>query len=144
MSISEQLNRLQSDYQVLYQKLRNYHWNVVGPQFFGLHPQFEAMYTEVAVHIDNIAERTLAIGVKPAVTTLAGQLKLASLKEDETSPEAAIMVANLKSDLENLNRSLRALSKSAGEAGDIATVNLADAIADAQEKTVWMLRAFGE
>ena len=44
------------------------------------------MYTEVAVHIDNIAERTLTIGAKP-VSTLAGQLRLASLKEDQTSPK---------------------------------------------------------
>ena len=142
MSIAKQLNELQSDYQVLYQKLRNYHWNVVGRQFFGLHLQFEAMYNEAANRIDEIAERTLALGGKP-VTTLASQLKLASLKEDETSPVAEIMVANLRADLESLNKKLRDVSKAAGEAGDIATVNLVDGIADSQEKTVWMLRAFG-
>lgn len=141
MSIVAHLNQLQSDYQVLYQKIRNYHWNVVGRQFFGLHAQFEAMYTEVADHIDSIAERTLAVGGKP-VTTLAAQLKLAVLKEDETSPAAEVMVANLKADLESLNTRLRAVSKAASEAGDIATVNLVDGIADGQEKTVWMLRAF--
>ena len=27
----ENLNKLLSDYQVFYQKLRNYHWNVTGP-----------------------------------------------------------------------------------------------------------------
>lgn len=141
MSIVAHLNQLQSDYQVLYQKLRNYHWNVVGRQFFGLHAQFEAMYTEAADHIDAIAERTLAVGGKP-VTTLAAQLKLAVLKEDETSPAAEVMVANLKADLESLNTRLREVSKAAGDAGDIATVNLVDGIADGQEKTVWMLRAF--
>lgn len=142
MTIDQKLNRLQSDYQVLYQKLRNYHWNVVGRQFFGLHAQFEAMYNEVATHIDEIAERTLALGGKP-VTTLAAQLKLASLKEDESSPAAEIMVANLRADLETLNAQLREVSKAAGDAADIATLNLVDGIADGQEKTVWMLRAFG-
>lgn len=141
IQIGEWLNRLQADYQVLYQKLRNYHWNVTGPQFFGLHQQFEAMYNEVATHIDDIAERTLALGQKP-VSTLAAQLKIARLKEDSSQPAAETMVSNLRADLEQLTSELRSVSRMAAEQNDTATVNLLDGIADAQEKTVWMLRAF--
>ncbi len=139
--IISQLNRLQSDYQVFYQKLRSYHWNVTGPQFFGLHQQFETMYNEIATNIDDIAERTLALGGKP-IGTLAEQLKLATIKEDSSTPAAEHMVKNLRADLSKLNESLRDLSSLATEAKDTATVNLADGIADGQEKTAWMLRAF--
>ena len=39
-----------------------------GPQFFTLHEKFEELYTESATHIDEIAERILAIGGKPVAT----------------------------------------------------------------------------
>lgn len=88
------------------------------------------MYRGRADHIDELAERTLAVGAKPV------------LQEDDTSPAAETMAANLRADLERLNHYPRELSRTAGEAGDVGTVNLADGIADAQDKTVWMLRAF--
>ena len=36
----EQLNVLLADYHIYYQKLRNFHWNVVGENFFDLHEKF--------------------------------------------------------------------------------------------------------
>jgi starvation-inducible DNA-binding protein len=38
------LNRLLADEVLLYLKTRNFHWNVVGPQFSELHKFFEAQY----------------------------------------------------------------------------------------------------
>jgi starvation-inducible DNA-binding protein len=140
-SIPEALNALQADYQVLYQKLRSYHWSVSGPMFFGLHERFELLYVEAAARIDELAERTLAVGARP-VATLAEQLRLARLQEDPQPPGAEEMVRNLRADLERLNAELRAVAAQAGEAGDAATANLLEGYADAQEKTLWMLRAF--
>ena len=37
------LSRLLADEHVLYTRLRNYHWNVVGPRFHSLHEFFEEM-----------------------------------------------------------------------------------------------------
>ena len=39
--IIQNLNLLVADMTVFYQKLRLYHWNVKGPQFFQLHEKFE-------------------------------------------------------------------------------------------------------
>lgn len=139
--IVARLNQLQADYQVLYQKLRHYHWNVTGPQFFELHAQFETLYNEAATFIDDLAERTLALGGRPP-STLAVQLKHARLKEDDSLPNAETMGRNLHEDFVTLNRAVREASVAADEAGDPATVNLLDDIAVAQEKTIWMLRAF--
>ena len=33
-AMTDTLNALLADYQVHYQRMRNYHWNVRGPQFF--------------------------------------------------------------------------------------------------------------
>ena len=39
------LTKLLADEYVLYTKTRNYHWNVVGPQFHDLHKFFETQYS---------------------------------------------------------------------------------------------------
>ena len=140
-SAADQLNTLLADYQVHYQKLRNYHWNVRGPMFFELHLKFEELYNAAALKVDEIAERVLALETKP-LSTLKSQLAAATLVEDEGDPDAKTMVANTLADLESLNTSIRALVGSAGEAGDDATVNLIEPFADEQEKTAWMLKAF--
>lgn len=140
-NVTDALNLLVADYQVHYQKLRNYHWNVKGPLFFGLHEKFEELYNAAALHVDALAERVLALGEKP-LSTLKDQLAHARLAEDEGDPSAEAMVETTMADLSTLNDSLRATAKIAGEAGDDGTVNMLDTMADEQEQTAWMLRAF--
>ena len=140
-TVSQTLNLLLADYQVLYQKLRNYHWNVSGPMFFGLHEKFEELYNDTALKVDEIAERVLSVGGRP-VSTMKAQLAMARLAEDEGDPSSDEMVRTLQGDLECLNGALRTASAEAAKLGDVATANLLDGYADSQEKTVWMLRAF--
>ena len=56
-SVVQILNTLLSDEYLLYTKTRNYHWNVVGPQFNDLHKFFEAQYEELNEFVDEVAER---------------------------------------------------------------------------------------
>src|ERR1035437_5211175 len=62
LEIGQMLNLLLADEYVLYTTTRDYHWNVTGPEFYSLHKQFEAQYEQVAGWIDQVAERTRAIG----------------------------------------------------------------------------------
>ena len=41
--VSNMLNDLLANYQVFYQNLRGFHWNVKGKAFFELHLKFEIM-----------------------------------------------------------------------------------------------------
>jgi starvation-inducible DNA-binding protein len=140
VSLEQALRTLQSDYAVFYQKLRTYHWNVRGQHFFLLHQQFEKLYEQAAEIQDSLAERLVALDQQP-VKTLKDQIAMAGLKEDPTSPDAIAMVRNVVSDLTVINRSLRALGRLASQLSDVTTLNLADSIADANEKTIWMLKA---
>lgn len=140
-SLDNDLANLLSDYQVLYMKLRAYHWTVTGPLFFGLHAKFEELYEDAAQKVDALAERLAARGTRPPLT-LKDQLALARLKEDGGKPEVNDMVRNVAADLETLNVSLRALEQAALKADDSATQTLAQGYADGQEKTIWMLKAF--
>jgi len=141
MNTTEHLNQLLADYQVLYQKLRSYHWNVKGPMFFELHLKFEELYTDAAVKVDDLAERVLAKNEKP-ISTLAGALEIARLKEDAGDIGAQEMVASLVDDLTELTANLRGASKVAEAEGDNASFNQLEGVADEQEKTLWMLRSY--
>ncbi len=138
--IHAQLNGLLADTLVLEQKLRHYHWNVQGPQFFALHAKFEELYDRFAEVIDEVAERILTIGGEP-VRTLESALDLAAIEEDGGKPAALEMVRNLQADLRRLRERAAQGIATAEAAGDRGTVNLLDGLQDELEKTLWMLAA---
>ena len=43
------LNKLLCDYNIYYQNLRGFHWNIKGKSFFELHVKFEEFYTEAPI-----------------------------------------------------------------------------------------------
>src|SRR6185369_7486783 len=52
-----------ADEALVYQRLRNYHWNMIGPHFFELHIALEKQYEEIAEVVDEVAERIRQFGV---------------------------------------------------------------------------------
>tara|TARA_R110002126_G_scaffold75704_8_gene188867 strand:+ start:12925 stop:13362 length:438 start_codon:yes stop_codon:yes gene_type:complete len=139
--IVQDLNQLQADYLVLYQKLRAYHWFVKGPLFFQLHAKFEELYLQSALDVDELAERSLTLGGAPH-GTMKGALEAARIQEANESSDAISMVRSVVADFESLDGWLRAASAKAAEANDNASANLLEGLADAQEKQAWMLRTF--
>lgn len=137
----EELNRLLSDYQVLYQKLRAYHWNVEGNDFFVLHEKFEELYNKVTLTVDEIAERIRALGDYP-IGTYSEQLVEARISEDNGQIESQDMVKNLCSDYDNLQDALSKTIELAEENGDSTTVNLLEDLKDEQEETLWMFKSY--
>jgi starvation-inducible DNA-binding protein len=137
------LNDLLSDEYVLYTKTRNYHWNVVGPQFNDLHKFFEAQYEALDETIDEVAERARALGGR-ALGTLAEFAKHARLKERPGDvPDARSMLADLLADHESLVRQLRDDLETAMEKHkDAGTSDFLTGLMEKHEKMAWMLRAF--
>lgn len=140
-NVIDGLNGLLADATVFYQKLRHYHWNVAGPEFFELHAKFEEVYTSWAVTIDEVAERVLMVGGVP-LHTLAAMVRTASLQEDETTPAAPDMVEAVLADLKAIRTRAGAVIDAAEAAGDRGTVNLLDGIRDGIEKEIWMFGAW--
>lgn len=88
------LNRLLANYSVLTQKVRGFHWNVDGADFFEMHEKFEEVYTFLFKTSDEIAERIRLFDQRP-VSSYAEILKLANVKETSgklTSYEMAKIV----------------------------------------------------
>ena len=48
--------------------LKHIHWNVVGPNFIGVHEMIDPQYAEVAAMVDAVAERIATLGGSPKGT----------------------------------------------------------------------------
>lgn len=69
IAIAEGLKRLLADSYTLYLQTHNFHWNVTGKQFRELHVMFEEQYNEMALAVDEVAERIRTLGLAaPALT----------------------------------------------------------------------------
>ncbi|MCO5168779.1 MAG: DNA starvation/stationary phase protection protein [Planctomycetes bacterium] len=138
--IADGLSRVLADTYALYLKTHAFHWNVTGPQFQALHTLFETQYTELAVAVDDIAERIRALGVF-APGSYSQFAKLSSIREEPGVPKAEDMVRQLAQDNEAVVRTARAVIPTAEEAHDEASVDLLVGRMSTHEKTAWMLRS---
>jgi len=141
--LAGELGKLLADSYTLYLKTHNYHWNVTGPMFQTLHLMFEQHYTELALAVDQIAERIRSIGHQ-APGSYAAFAKLSSIEDAEGVPKATKMIKELVKGHETVVRTARKTLSVANEAGDDATADLATQRLQVHEKTSWMLRALLE
>ncbi|MFQ3237327.1 MAG: starvation-inducible DNA-binding protein [Paraglaciecola sp.] len=140
LKIAEGLKGLLADSYTLYLQTHNFHWNVTGPHFRELHLMFEEQYTELAVAVDDIAERIRTLDVA-APGTYKEFAKLSSIKEVDGVPEASQMIDLLTKGHEQVVRTSREVLKLAQEAADESTAALVSDRMRLHEKTSWMLRA---
>ncbi|NJN33652.1 MAG: DNA starvation/stationary phase protection protein [Saprospiraceae bacterium] len=141
-AVTNILNQLLADEYVLYTKTRNYHWNVTGMSFHELHKFFEEQYKIIDDVIDDIAERTRAIGHHP-IAILRGILKLTSLTEDEPMPDARQMLINLLNDHETIIKFIRRnIDPIQNQHKDAGSADFLTGLIEIHEKMAWMLRAF--
>jgi starvation-inducible DNA-binding protein len=134
------LEKLLADSYTLYLKTHSYHWNVTGPMFTTLHTLFETQYTELALAVDEIAERIRALG-SPAPGSYSQFMKVAKVKEDATVPAAVDMIRNLVADYATVDATAREMVRAGEAAGDDASVDLGVRRIDVHEKGAWMLRS---
>ncbi len=137
----EVLNTQIANWSLLFTKLHNYHWYVKGQQFFTLHVKFEELYTEAALHVDNLAERLLALGGSP-IATLQGILDTATIKDAAGHESAAEMVRTLVDDFGTMVHELKEGMGIANREDDETTGDMLLAIHYSLEKHVWMLKSF--
>jgi starvation-inducible DNA-binding protein len=139
--LSKELNTLLANYQLFYQNLRGFHWNIKGSDFFELHLKFEELYNDAQIKIDEIAERILTLGESP----------LHSFQEylNHSEIKAVVGVSDgskgLDATLQGFQKLIlheRNILKSAADFEDEGTVSLMSDYITETEKTVWMLAAY--
>lgn len=138
--IADGLKKLLADSYTLYLQTHNFHWNVTGPQFRELHLMFEEHYTELAVAVDDIAERIRTLGLV-APGTYKEFAKLSAIKEVDGVPASEEMVKILLQGHEQVVKTCRDALKLAQDADDESSAALVSDRMREHEKTAWMLRA---
>ena len=137
----KELNVLLADYHLYYQKLRNYHWNVVGFAFFDLHEKFEELYDDAVLKIDEIAERILTLRYQPA-SNYSDYLEISNIKETKSDLTDVEMVNNLLDDHGHILKQMSKVVEVAEKADDEGTIDLIGAYIRELETVSWMLDAW--
>ncbi len=134
------LNELLAGYQIMYQNLRGFHWNIKGEKFFELHLKFEELYNDLNLKIDELAERILALDGRP-LHTFKSYLKKSKIKEQSDITDGNKILKILVSDFKQQIVAEREILKLAEKNDDEGTSTLLTDYITQQEKTVWMLNA---
>ena len=140
-ALAEKLNVLLANFQIHYQNLRGFHWNLRGRDFFELHVKFEEYYNDAQVKIDEVAERVLTMGFTPK-HTFTDYLNSASINPEENvsdSKDAVTAIVNGVGTLLELEREILSI---AGDNNDDGTADMMTQFIAQQEKEIWMLNAW--
>lgn len=139
--VVEGLSKVLASTYTLYLKTQNFHWNVTGPHFPGLHIMFENQYTELAAAIDELAERIRALG-ETAPGNFATFTKLSVISGAPDKPQDwKTMVKTLAKDHEKLSELSGSVREAADAVGDDGTFDMLVKRSQVHEKTAWMLEA---
>jgi starvation-inducible DNA-binding protein len=140
-NIASELNKLLANYQIYYQNLRGFHWNIQGRDFFELHVKFEELYNDAAVKIDEVAERILTIEATP-LHSFSEYLEEASLEAVTNVNRGEAAVKTIVHNLSALVDQQKAIRTEAEDGGDGATGDMMATFIEEQEKTLWMFKAW--
>ena len=134
------LNLFLSNLNVFYRKLQNYHWNIIGKDFFVIHSKLEEYYDKVNKQIDEIAEHILVINGQP-LGRMKDYLENAQIQEADTVKikDNEVFTAVIK-DYELLLQEVTKIKEEADEQNDYLTSSLMDNYILDYAKILWMLK----
>ncbi|HVD96578.1 MAG TPA: Dps family protein [Cytophagaceae bacterium] len=139
--LAEKLNTLLSNYQVFYMNVRGFHWNVQGDKFFELHIKFEELYTDIALKIDEVAERILTLEHTP-IHSYSDYLKISKVKEVKNVHDGKKGLEEVLNAFQIIITLQRELLQLSADANDEGTNALMSDYIRAQEKLIWMYSAY--
>ncbi|MCC5832709.1 MAG: DNA starvation/stationary phase protection protein [Chlamydiales bacterium] len=138
--IAEKLAHFLSDSFVLYVKTLNYHWNMVGKEFYMYHKLLQEQYEELQEAIDELAERIRMLG-RVAPGSMKEFLELSCLKESLDVKTAEQMVQELAGAHEEMVEHCHEIIKFTDEAQDQGTSDLLVERIRSHAKQAWLLRS---
>ena len=135
------LNTYLADLGVLYIKLHNLHWNVVGRDFKQVHEYLETLYDGVSGVLDEVAELLKMQGAQP-LASLKDYLAAASVQE---LPSAELhsreVLAIVHGDMTNLRDQAQKIRVAADAEDGYAVVSMMESHLAQYNKTLWFVEA---
>ncbi len=138
--VVDALKNVLADNYALYLKTQNYHWNVEGANFRGLHLLFEEQYTDLTMAIDTVAELIRGLGEK-APGTFDAYTKNTTIKPGNENASAEQMVKELTDDQAAIQKTLQTALEAAQKAGDEVVAGFMIERLTVHRKAAWMLKS---
>jgi starvation-inducible DNA-binding protein len=117
------------------------HWNVTGPTYIALHELFDEIQARIDTFVDDIAERSVALGGVVAGTSqaVAKGTKLTPYATEITDEKEHLKA--LAEHLGGFGKLARAAIDAADEAGDKDTADLFTGVSRQMDKDLWFIEA---
>ena len=141
--ISAALTTLLADMFTLYLKTKNFHWHMSGPHFRDYHLLLDEQSEQIFAMTDDVAERARKIGGTTLRSTgqIAREQRILDNDADYVDPKD--MLAELRSDNQQLVREMRQVHNLCDEYRDVATASLIENWIDEAERRIWFLYEAG-
>lgn len=127
---------------ILYVKLHNLHWNVVGIGFFDLHEKTGELYEAIAQQLDQTAERIKMLGCYPPAS-MREYIEIGTIEELPSENFSTPCVAKIiLDDFCTMLKLVRRIDSVNKETPDSCTAGL---LGDAMcffEKHIWFFKAY--
>ncbi|HJY37523.1 MAG TPA: DNA starvation/stationary phase protection protein Dps, partial [Steroidobacteraceae bacterium] len=122
--VSQLLNSRLASAIDLYLQTKHAHWNVKGPSFIALHELFDKLGEELEEHIDDIAERAVALGAVAEGTSNVVVERTQLARYPVQINEGLAHVDALANAYAVFGKSVREAIDDAGKAGDADSSDL--------------------
>ncbi|MEG6584243.1 Dps family protein [Dendrosporobacter sp. 1207_IL3150] len=140
--VVEGLNLYLANLNILFVKLHNIHWNVVGAGFFEMHKKTQELYEAISEQLDEVAERIKMLGCYPRAS-MQDYLEVATIcelpSEDLNATCSAKIILEDFCTMLKLARKINEVAKDSED--DCTSGLLAEAICF-YEKNLWFFSAF--
>src|SRR5712664_189707 len=137
------LRALLADVFALYLKTKNFHWHMSGSHFRDYHLMLDEQSDQIFAITDDIAERARKIGGTTirSIGHISREQRILDNDADYVDPQD--MLAELRSDNQQLTSEVRRAHELCDEYGDVATDSLLENWIDEAERRVWFLHEAG-
>src|SRR5215813_10393324 len=141
--IAAELRQLLADTFALYVKTKNFHWHMTGSHFRDYHLLLDEQADQIFAMTDDIAERARKIGgtALRSIGQIAREQRILDNDAEYVDPQD--MLAELRSDNQQLTREMRRVHELCDEYGDVATASVLENWIDETERRVWFLYEAG-
>ena len=135
------LNKYLANLGVLYVKLHNLHWNVVGINFKAIHEYFENLYDGISASLDRVAE-TIKMHEETPLASLKSYLEVSDIKELESSEiDGKKSLKIVLEDFKKIKSLIEEIRKEADEEDLYDIVTLIESDLEQYNKSIWFIKA---
>ena len=134
----DSLNGLLANQYVVFTKTLNYHWNLIGLQFYSIHTLLGTQYQELLQMMDELAERIRFLGGQP-VGTVKGLSETATLSEKGGPvPDIVHILTSLSQSHEGIDEEIQGIYDIESLKRDRVSEDLMINLQKRHQKIIWI------